>query len=321
MSNRNNKRPTIKESAKENALDRLSEPTAIQISMMDYATQTVSVQSGGKTERISIEEALSRKIIETAMKGSPHAQGLAFKQIKEAQEKQALIVQVHVEAGRLSKEKQQMALDEVAANGGNPDAVLPHPDDIKIDETSGYSFVGPFDEESLKAVKETIAIRDCLLLQYELENRLDWEPHVPTERLPETPPFPGMAFIWFTMLNNNLPLRLRMSDQSFDLKIWKLQRVTKRELLKVVFRSWKSAGVPLPRGYRTSPVGFGVAFTDASLSMLRELRQRNNENEKLGDHQLMEIAHRCMIDAGFHLDQSDDVYRVQQLSNLRGAVA
>ncbi|MEL6734726.1 MAG: hypothetical protein AAFO98_02440 [Pseudomonadota bacterium] len=313
MSSRNNKRMTIKERAKEKALDRLSEPTAIQIGMLDYTTQMVSVQSGGKTERISIEEALSRKIIETAMKGSPHAQGLAFKQIKEAQEKQTLIAQVQVEVGRLFKEKQKIALDRAVAEGGDPDKVLPHPDDIEIDETSGYEFTGPFDEESLDAIKETVAIRDCLLLQYELENRLDWEPHVPTKRLPETPPLPGMAFIWFTMLNNSLPLRFRLSDSDVDLQIWKLHRKTKRQMLKETYQSWSSAGIRLPRGYRTPPVRLGVAFTDASCSMLRELRHRGGENKRLGDRQLMDIAHRGMTDAGFRLDEHEDVYRVPQL--------
>ena len=92
-----------------------------------------------------------------------------------------------------------------------------------------------------------------LILQAELEDRLDWD-----EEPDRDPAIPkdignGSALLLAILINQTLPERHRLSDSEWVWVSWKHQRKTKRELLKETRQAWRSIGFIKPRGWRTAP--------------------------------------------------------------------
>lgn len=132
---------------------------------------------------------------------------------------------------------------ECMTRGEAEPEVLPHPDDIVIDLETGPRFIGPFDREELKKFQETQRLRDVLILQDVLDQRSK-------VRLDGTPlKEPGGALLLAMSFDKGLPPRLRMSDIDIVAMQWRFERMTKRELLKLLHNEWRKVGRPKPRGF------------------------------------------------------------------------
>ena len=85
--------------------------------------------------------------------------------------------------------------------------------DIVIDPITGVRFKGPFDEQSEAQVVETCRLRDHLLLQDVLDQRLI----KPTPANPDDQP--GSALLLAIQLNETLPNRFRKDDVAFVMAV------------------------------------------------------------------------------------------------------
>ncbi|MBX3567943.1 MAG: hypothetical protein KF914_07795 [Rhizobiaceae bacterium] len=145
---------------------------------------------------------------------------------------------------------------------------IPHPDDVIIDNEAGVRFIGPFDQDSLAATNSTIALRDMLILQAGLDEKL-WDQPDDGNLLEG----PGSAAILAIVLDGSLPPRLQMRDVLNWFRIDRYSRQPKRWLLKEVHTGWQKLRCKVPRGYIFPKLGTGKRiiefandFSEANIS-------------------------------------------------------
>ena len=119
-----------------------------------------------------------------------------------------------VKTGKRMKEIQKSKVDAAIRAGSAPDMIALHPGDIHIDDTSGYSSNGPFDDTSLNDVLDNCRLIDMLLLQHALEQRMDWLDEegsfVMVNNL-NSLPYSGSAQLLAMLHENYIPERFRRS--------------------------------------------------------------------------------------------------------------
>lgn len=127
-------------------------------------------------------------------------------------------------------------------------------------------FTGPVDEVGLDKLHQSCRLRDALMMQDALDQKL----------AATTGRTPGGALLLPHALNLQMPQRMQLSDAAM---IWRLmghEATAKRLLLNALFQAWQSLGFTVPRGW-TFPsldrveerLRFYVAFFAAAQS--REL--------------------------------------------------
>ena len=140
-----------------------------------------------------------------------------------------------------------------------------------------------------------VRLRDQWLMQDALEERLDWASEGAgrdadagdAERLRASAARLGIeigaeaarggsALLVAQLVDRALPRRFRMDETIWLVRMARLQRHTKRELLRMCHRGWRRLGHPRPRGWRTPPFHRGVALATALRGMVREVQQRND---------------------------------------------
>ncbi|MBX3530977.1 MAG: hypothetical protein KF849_10240 [Rhizobiaceae bacterium] len=103
------------------------------------------MRDGGKVSEISIREALPKSLFLAAMNGNARSQGVAFDWFQAAEIQYARDRVERQQFARTWQQLQQAELETAATEGADTRLVLPHPDDIVIDDDFGYHLVGPFD--------------------------------------------------------------------------------------------------------------------------------------------------------------------------------
>lgn len=230
------------------------ELTDIERQSLKQAKQKVTIREGNTTKKISKEEAMIRKQEEMAMKGSAHAMHQSLMRIQRAQELQRQKADGDIESGRQFKKNLEILRQRAVENGDDPEAILPHPDDIIITD-KGYRIKGPFDEESRKQFDQLRKEQEVWLYQDELEQRMRWSKYDPYGEYDELPLElqGGSALLMWSLTENCLPERMKLSSRElFDIQ-WAAHRMNKRELLKHLFQQWRSLGLSLRRGWVTPP--------------------------------------------------------------------
>lgn len=147
--------------------------TTLQESLLQEAAREVAVAIDGRSQTINLSQVLSRKLLQMAANGSVHAMSNAINELNIAQPLHQRKVEEDVDLGRRLKEHQHDLLATARATGADLDTVLPHPDDIIIEEGVGFEIVGPFDASELEAVKKNCGRRDAAILQAALEQVSD----------------------------------------------------------------------------------------------------------------------------------------------------
>ncbi len=120
--------------------------------------------------------------------------------------------------------------------------ILPHPDDVIIDRSSGVTIDGPMIREDIGTVQKAKQLITAVLLQEALEmrrNRVKGEP----EQVPGTP---LMFAIWLNRSALNKRMRFT-DDEMIDMRM-RFRGLSIRELEKLAFRMWKASGVSVKRG-------------------------------------------------------------------------
>ncbi|EIM73506.1 hypothetical protein A33O_14996 [Nitratireductor aquibiodomus RA22] len=224
--------------------------TPIQQTLLEEADRQITILSEGRELKTTVGNVVIRKLLQTAANGSAHALGHSVKASTAAQQVRLNEIKEDVEFGLRFKEHQQRLLDEVISRGGDPESVLPHPDDILIVEGKGYRIDGPADAEQLNILKDNCRRRDVLILQAVLEDRIgdDRAEH-------SADPFPGATSLLLAqLLNIGLPARYCMSDLAFITMMERYRRWSKRDLLKGARSAWAGLGRSRPRGWMMPPL-------------------------------------------------------------------
>ncbi|MDH4414775.1 MAG: hypothetical protein QE484_15795 [Rhizobium sp.] len=234
----------------EGSRDGADQLTSLQEILLKEAARPVNIVAEGRSQTISMEEVLIRKLLQVAANGGQHAISNAIYLINDAQRLEQLRVAEEVELGLTFKGRQQQRLAEVMARRGDPNTVLPHPNDIVVEVSVGYKIIGPFDETELKRVLRDCEWRDAAILQAALEERLG----PPTAGEPADAsrhPADATSLFMMQVLNRALPKRFQKTDVQIMWELSRYQGISKRELLKLAHRKWRSLGRPKPRGWRT----------------------------------------------------------------------
>ena len=210
----------------------------------DTAAKKVNKREGGKLAEIGARAALAQSILAEALKGNARAQGLMADMFRNVDEKRAREVQESIALWEAYKKTAALELSAARERGEPEPKLFPHPDDVIIDLQTGPRFVGPLDETEEKRLQGTIALRDLLIMQEVLEARMWTGPRAadPLDR-------PGGALVIAFTLERAIPPRLRLSTSEMVRRQMRYDRMSKRELLKVLYGKWHSLGYKVKRGY------------------------------------------------------------------------
>lgn len=220
---------------------------------------------------MSIHQLVSRKLLQLAANGSVHALSNAINEVNTAQSLKQQQIDDDVELGQRYKDHQQQRLDQAIAKGNVPERVLPHPDDVQVVWDKGYRIRGPADEAELQLIKSNCALRDVLLLQAVLEERIGGDSTDPEGEATEEPFAGATAMVLAHVMNIGLPERFTKSDADMTRDLMRHGRMTKRELLKETHRAWASIEKPKPRGWTPPPYRESLVRIERYLSLCADL--------------------------------------------------
>lgn len=202
--------------------------------------QKVTAREGDKVSELPVPDALVRSILATALKGDPRAQRLMLQELRDAEVRKAIEVQAATALALGYKEDAYQQMEAARAAGKPPPLIYPHPDDVVLDDDTGFHVIGPANEDEQRKLEETLRVRDILLLQDALDERL-WSPTQSGTQ--------GGALLMAVALDKTIPERYRLSGAEIALRACRHQAMTKRALLKALYGAWKTLGVPVKRGW------------------------------------------------------------------------
>jgi hypothetical protein len=220
-----------------------------------------------------------------AAKGNPRSQATFLSLTQKAHEAEVLERRRSIELWTEYKRAWSAKIDEAKKRGEPLPNILPHPDDIIIDNAKGPRFVGPFDKNEQTKLNETILFRDTLIMQDELDRRskvrLNGEP------LTE----PGSAALLSFLLERGVPPRLQLSDTERVLKMMKFERIPKRELLKLLFSAWQRLRSPYPRGFISPNLTYTKRYLGLLFDLIRSIRDGAIDPISMVDEELAQIIY------------------------------
>jgi hypothetical protein len=97
----------------------------------------ITMRDGGKTTEVSVREGLVQAVIANALKGNARSQGLLGDWVRTADAVKAREVRQSNEYWRAYQLAAREILAEAKARGESEPTVLPHPDDIVLDDVAG----------------------------------------------------------------------------------------------------------------------------------------------------------------------------------------
>lgn len=230
---------------------------------LKQADRMIAIREGEDVTPISAIEAVFRAQYATASKGNAYAQKHIIERYGWADREQRRQIQTSIEFWEEYVAKAREIISEAECKAEPPPLLLPHPDDVVIDRDHGVSFVGPIDEEELNQLQETCRYRDVLIMQDALDRREAGESGDPLDA-------PGTAGLFAIVLNDSMPDRFKLSDTEFVVRMMRYEGISKRQLLKDVYRGWRSVGIHRPRGKLSPPLRVGKE----RLALLFEVVQR-----------------------------------------------
>lgn len=243
----------------------------------ERAEKPVRMREGNTVSEVSAREALIQSVLATALKGNARSQGLALDLIRNADIQRAKDRAERQVFAKAFKELKTAELERAIEAGEDTRLILPHPDDIIIDDDYGYHIAGPCDESELRKLEETIRYRDALIMQDVLDNRL-------ADRLLNAAPAASSeaqqsgALLVAVALNTALPVRYRLDDAMIIHRLGRYGGINLRQLLKETYQAWRAAGIKVKRGARlvdldtarrtiAYTIDFGRAFREGRLDL------------------------------------------------------
>jgi hypothetical protein len=195
------------------------------------AARMITVREGDKVHQIPAIEAVHRAQYASATKGNAYAQKQIIENYQRAERARREEIRRSNEIWEWYVRRERDLHAHAARNGLPAPSRLPHPDDVRIDSERGVHLVGPFDEPSAERLKETLQLREVLVLQDALQSR---EPGADQAG--------STAMACAMLLNQRVPARYRVSDQDWLMHAMHLQSIPKVELRRRLKADWAALG-------------------------------------------------------------------------------
>lgn len=215
---------------RKNSPERL--PHLVRDLVLEITAQPVTIKDGGQTRQVSKLHAVILAQIATAGKGNALAQRDLIQ----------LTARCQAETKQERKERFEFwsgyktRLEAVMADGDPCDDMLPHPNDVILNDDGTVSFDGPVSEDDKQAIEQCIRCRDALLLRSEWDVRqfkLD-QADDPLQRMTQL-----SLTAW--LFDRALPPRLRWKETELVIKIMNYQSQPKRAFKRMVEEAWMAA--------------------------------------------------------------------------------
>lgn len=211
----------------------LSAPASVDLTLKE-ARRMVTVREGDKVHQIPAIEAVIRAQYASAIKGNAYSQKHALEDHRRAEMTRRAEIRENNELWRGYVRAERDKHAHAMRNGLPMPPSLPHPEDVVIDPEHGVRFIGPWDEEALDRMKQTLVMRDILIMQDAFQRRDD-EPQPNHEG--------STALVCAMQLDQSVPQRHRLSELEWISRMSQLRCVPKRELRKRLARGWATLGV------------------------------------------------------------------------------
>jgi hypothetical protein len=228
----------------------------------------VTIREGDELGHMSTFELTLRAETKSAVSGNAYAQKHKIERHFWAdRERRAEIEESNASWRRyVAWHREQIA--EAERKGEPPPALLPHPDDVIIDDETGVRLIGPVNRAELAKLEETIKVRDILIIQDALDHCLTGDPDGDDQ--------PGTALLFAMLLDKSVPARFRLSETDWSLRMMRYDRMPKRALLKAVYGAWKALGRRVPRGRTLPPLRWGEPASATVLDMASIIQSGDN---------------------------------------------
>jgi hypothetical protein len=243
-----------------------SEPPSVSQMMLEETRRPIAVKEGARSFEMPAKQAVMRAQVATAIKGSPIAQKNVLEQTERLEREEQEDIAANNELWGRYVAEQRARIAEAAKRGEPDPKPIPHPDDIIIEPGLRVRFDGPIDAIELAQVEERCRLRTTLLLQYELDQRE--EPAASTSDDTKVRNQSTAALVFARLLNNGLPTRWRLDDLAMIFEILRNEAQPQRELLKTVYRQWRSFGLRPHRGQAFPPLDSAVRWLNLAADML-----------------------------------------------------
>ena len=261
--------------------------SAMDEAYLRNAEKQVSIREGDEIRKVQAYDAAIQAQLKAAAEGNPKALKDFLDRVDEAQERRRLSIAEEHELWRCIKANQQDRIDAAQAKGEPTELILPHPDDIMIEDDKPVWFAGPVNEDEYA---RHLANRDFVELMFmqselderEFQKRLSEDPIAVAQdssaeaisrhwdalthpdgtklRPEDHADYHATALFMAYSLNGLLPKRLQFSEHQVLDRLSKLGRMRQRDLLRALYRGWKSQGMPLKRGSISPPLHVMMPF-------------------------------------------------------------
>lgn len=268
---------------------RASEPTqsmgeqSIHAATVRAAMTPVLVRNSGASSSIPMFEAIIHAQMTIAAKGNPLAQRDALLRIERAHREVARELAATHEYWSRYRDQQWAEIERAKRNGAPLPNPLPHPDDLVIEPGQPVDVTGPIDEAEAARCAETCRLRDTLLLQHALD-----------EKLQSTDPVDGYSaggtLLWAIAFNKLVFERFQLSESQL---IWQLLRnaaIPKRQLLKILHQTWPTLGYSVPRGTRFASYEFIAALFQFQGELIAAIRAGEIDPEAFARRDYNDVA-------------------------------
>ncbi len=190
------------------------------------------------------EEVVVKATMQAAAKGNPIAQKTFLDRAERAAIAEKKAIEEDNALWRRYVEVVNEEIEEAKAKGEPEPNPLPHPEDIVFETGKYVRFCGPVNEAGWQRRLEDLEFIDTLILQYVHDQRC-----APRTLANGEPNYADGAIAFARFMNENLPKRLRLSDEDFYSREIKYNHMKKRELLKLAPKRWRAQGLHVRRGW------------------------------------------------------------------------
>jgi len=223
----------------------------------------ISIKQNGVASEMSSTEAVVESVkISAIVDRNARAQGLFADWLRQAEVANARDIRENNEFWIAYQSAARNLVAQAKERGEPEPKPMPHPDDIIADHDGRLRNIGPFDEISKAATEKTLILREALLLQAGLDERL-----MPKPEDGDPLKGPGTAFEFAKLVNRTLPPRLRADEFRMFCQMERYSRHPLRWLLKAVFTSWRNLGKCRKRGELFSSLGQGLTLMNLLITL------------------------------------------------------
>ena len=229
----------------------------------------IAIREGQNVSEIPQIDAVIRKQHVTAIGGNAYAQKHVIQRRDWAELRKRERIAADIEFWQKYRRDARQKVAQAKAKGEPIPELLPHPDDIVIDYEEGVSCLGPMNEKQLEVVKELMKLRDAMIMQHALDEKL-WTVDYTKDPLQG----PGTALLMACWLDQNfVPKRFRLSETLLTMRMMRYHATNKRALLKDVYRTWRALGNHKARRGNTAPP---LRYGKELLERVNALRSEEN---------------------------------------------